>query len=991
MKLIRILLTCLGLAGALVAVLFLLAMVPDLQTWAAQAALSRQAGFKGTLGSVSAGFGELDLEDLRLESPEGVFTLPSLKAKLPLTMAVWRRNARIRSLVAKGWTLDLRRRPQSSAPPAQSEGSPGDTDAGAALAAAEAFGGFLGGWKLPFDASLDGVTLEGDVILPAPPGGTAPRVHVAAKGGGLSGGKEGIFSVDAACGDPDAALSWNSFAAHCNVSVRMDTPRSVDHVSVTADIPAGSGSGRENVTLSAGVTAAGAGAEEACSIALTRGARRLVSVAARIPRAAPRISGVWMFELRDADLAAFAYFHDLPVLSASGSGTFDADSTLSDVHVLGRASLSASGLGVVSPPLERLGSVRVDADFDMGHGGQTFRFGHLGLAIAGKRPVATIRSLQAFEVDGGTSELKVAKPGDDWIDVTLLGLPLAWVSGVTGGYSIAGSDAVGDLAVRADRGAFTLRAKTPITVGGASLQGAAGPIARGLDLSLSPSADYAKGTWHVQLAPLAADGAGRRVMSLDAVVSRAPGAAQAVLVEGKWSADLGAIEAGGFAPALGLVGGRSASGDFTCSLGSASQVKAKFAAVGRDPARNVAASISADIDSYGRVDFLAPVKLATKQGLCELSAEGTWEGETPASGGTVNLNGGRVALEQLRMLARPVAAAGVLLSPASPGAQAGAVPAWGAWAGRVAFAFDGLRIGEQEFSDIGGTLDVDPGAVRLEGGRCGVEHRNLTKVEGTVTFDAGAASPYTLKATTAAASDVDAATLFPARAPGQDPLIEGKFAVSGAISGSGGDLDELAARAQAWFHITSTTGIIRFLQTSVAESIPEASTPVSDALDSVGSSVGAFFGHKDSVNSGRNPVSANAEAVLSLTNEVSEIGCDQITVDAVREPGGTIRLEGLEITAKEEHIRGSGAVSFVKGTPLFQEPLSLDLVFGARGRVADLLSKAGLLSSKKDDLGYSELNQPIRLGGSLGHIDTGLWHDLLAKAATEKPEAKKKG
>jgi hypothetical protein len=176
----------------------------------------------------------------------------------------------------------------------------------------------------------------------------------------------------------------------------------------------------------------------------------------------------------------------------------------------------------------------------------------------------------------------------------------------------------------------------------------------------------------------------------------------------------------------------------------------------------------------------------------------------------------------------------------------------------------------------------------------------------------------------------------------------------------------------------------------VADSIPEASTPVSDTLDTVGSAVGSFFGHKgDSVNSGKNPVSKNAEAVMSFTNEVSEIGCDQVTVDAVRGGDGTIRLAAIEVTSRDLHIKGSGVIGHMAGTPLFGEPLSADLQFGARGRVADLLAKAGLLSGRKDEQGYSLLAGPVHLGGTLDHVDTGQWHQMLVDAATRKPAAAK--
>jgi len=96
------------------------------------------------------------------------------------------------------------------------------------------------------------------------------------------------------------------------------------------------------------------------------------------------------------------------------------------------------------------------------------------------------------------------------------------------------------------------------------------------------------------------------------------------------------------------------------------------------------------------------------------------------------------------------------------------------------------------------------------------------------------------------------------------------------------------------------------------------------------------------------------------------------------------------MTAPDERLTGSGQITFVKGLSLRAQPFSVDLQFWAHGGIAKLLSSAGLLSTRKDELGYALLNQPIHLGGTLEHIDKSRWHDLLVKAAARKPEAPKK-
>ena len=58
-----------------------------------------------------------------------------------------------------------------------------------ASAAVEAFDGIFSRIKIPVDLSVDGVQLEGDVILPESRG----RVKVTLAGGGLREGREGKF------------------------------------------------------------------------------------------------------------------------------------------------------------------------------------------------------------------------------------------------------------------------------------------------------------------------------------------------------------------------------------------------------------------------------------------------------------------------------------------------------------------------------------------------------------------------------------------------------------------------------------------------------------------------------------------------------------------------------------------------------------------------------------------------------------------------------
>jgi hypothetical protein len=986
-KLIRILLAWLVAAILLVLVVVLLAIAPPMQTWAAQRALAGGSGVRGSLDSISAGFGGVDVENLEIEAGGASLKLPSLQASLPITTALLRRRVEVRSLVARGWTLDLSR----GGPPA---------DAGAAAAAPALAGvvrGLLGRWELPFDASLDGVELEGDVVLPGRSAGPPVRVHVVVTGGGASAGREGAFTVEATADAPGYAAG--PVAAHGRLTIAMDSPRTVGRIGIRADLPDQAGPGQPGAALSVDASAARGAGGETYSVDLIRGPRHLATLVCRYPEATRRLAGTWKVDLRDADLAALVRNRPLPSILAAGDGLFDFDEAFARLHALGSVKAVLSRLGVLAAPLERVGTVTLDAGFDLARSGSSIRVDRLSVSLAGARPAVIARSLQPFEVDERSGEVRVADPQGDWLGASVRALPLEWLSGLLEQGAVEGGDASGEFVVRASGGGFALRAKAPLTAAAVSVQRAGRTLVRGVDLSASISADRTPRGWQVQWAPLALGAEGRRLATLDGKAGRLAGEDQPISVTGTWSADLEAMASRQCAPALGWMGGRSASGDFAATLASTTKVEAKVLVTGRDPAKSVAASVRADFSPGSAVTFEVPFKVAFGPSVSELRAEGTWAGARDGDWADATLTGQSVALEHLPLLASSLAAlGGAPVSPAEGTGTAAPAPAardrspfWGDWTGHLAVAFDRLRTPEGEFTNVGAVFDVDRGAIHMKGGRGGLGRHLLTNVAGSVSFDPAAEVPYALKAA-AAAGQIDAAPLFPAAQSGQDPLVEGHFSVQGTLAGNGANLDDLLSRAQIEFRLTSTAGIVRLLRANVAESLPEPpSSPVSDTMDTVGSVVGTVFGvKKGSLSSGKSTLSKNTDAVLNFTYQVAEIGYDRVDITAIRASDGTVRLADIEMTAPDEHLKGSGLIGHVKGEPLFRQPLSLELRLGTRGKLSELLTDAGLLSPDKDGLGYALLGQPIRFGGTLEHIDASQWNEMLVKAATRKPDAAKK-
>ena len=975
MKLIRILLGCLALVAAIAAVLLLLAIAPPVQGWLAERALAHQPGITGSLGSISAGFGRVDLGGVRLESGGAVLTLPSLEASVPLTRSLLRRRAIVRSLVAKGWTLDLTSASAAAPPPGPAAAAAADKSV------LRAFLGFVSGWDPPCDFSLDGVDLEGDVVLPSQQGNPPVRVHVTVTGAGATSELGGELAFDAESDNP--GFSADTVTAHGRLAARMGPGRSVRRLEADADLDAKGGSLPEDISVRAKLAVARGEAGNSYTLDLGRGGRQLAEIVASYSGKDNRLQGSWRADVRDTDVAPFALGRALPSFSAAGEGRYEAGAGLESFHFTGALKAHAGRLEAIAPALGRLGAVDLSAKFDVAHDGHMLRVAALEASLEGARspsesgPVCEVVALQPFELNEADGALKVPDAASDLAKVRFSGLPLAWLPALPGGISFGGGAAEGGFAVRSDGGSLALRPTGPFVARVASLRGPGGDFARNLDLSLAPAADLTADGWRVNWSHLVLSRGGRQLLGVDGKAARPPGADQPVQVAGSWKADLDAL-AGAANPGAG----RAASGDFTATVGPSTTVDAKFTAAGGPADPTLSASVHADIDAYGGIAFTAPVTLAFGASASKFATEGSWSRDHGVTRVDGTVTGDKVTSQHLHLLSS-------LLAEVS--GQRDSAPFWGSLVGSMKFSFARLEVGGHGLDYVGGALEFEPGSLRLAGGHATLPHQNMARLEGVLSFDGASENPYSLKAT-AAAKGIDEASLYPPPAPGQQPPLEGRFSAEASLAGTGANLADLARRTHGELHLASESGIIRLLKTTVAEAIPEPSAPVSDAVGTVGSAVGAIFGLKgEPAALGKNAVSREADAVITFTYAVAEIGYDQLAVTATLAADRSIVLTGIEMTSPELRLRGSGRIAYAEGVSLPRRPLSMDLSFGARGDNASLLSVAGLLSPAVDEKGYTALQgQPVHFGGTLGQVDVGQWHDLLVRAATRKPAAARK-
>jgi hypothetical protein len=785
-------------------------------------------------------------------------------------------------------------------------------------------------------------------------------------------------------------------------------------VELKTELLSASGSDAFSVIGSAATTATAG--NEAYLVEVRRETRSLAKVAASFQRENANLAGTWSVDLRAIDTASLIPAAFAQGLAAAGEGRFDSDVLFTRLHLAGKLKSTADHFGFLAAPPGGPKVAALEANFDFSRRGTSLRVDRLNLSITAPEPVVVVDFIQPFEWDETSRKFSPADPRSEWLRISLRKLPLTWLPAASAGFAFGSGEVTGNITVAGAGENCVVRSTEPLVATGVSAQKAGQIIARGLDLSATVRAELTpKKSWLVRIAPLTIDTNGRRLASVEASVSLQADSYGRVPVSGTWSADLDTLAAQSVTPGASWIKGQSASGDFSAKLGAAGDLMANVKVVGHDPANTVTANVSASINDYRSATFRIPVTIATKATASEISIEGTWAAEKDAQRIAIQVGAKKVALEHLRLaLARvsPPQTAN-LGTTAARGSQAelrDQAPFWGSIIGQARFDFGQLDLGTYQLEDVSGSIVIDPSSFGINGGRgvfnplnevrsspkrhipdleeAKLEPRSILTLDGMVTFDRTGQVPYTLKAT-GALDEIDGGRLFGAASSGHDPMIEGRFGLTFNASGNGINLPDLLAHDREEFRLTSTAGIIRFLKTNVAQSLPDAPSRATDKLAGVGYAVGSLFGLKEKASATAN-LGPGAEAILNLSYRIGEIGYNQLAVTATRRADGALQLEQIAISAPREYLSGSGLIAAGKNTPLRTRPLSLDLQLGFRGYEAEQLAAAGIIPSNKDTLVYTKLREPIHFSGTLDQIDNSAWHDLLVKAASQATEQGRK-
>lgn len=994
MKAVRVLLFAAGAILALGLIAVGVVLNSSFQTWAARRALAAQPGLHASLGSLSAGFSRVEVRELKLQVDGAAVSLPSLDVDLPVLTAALNKKVSIARLVAKGWTLDLTHakklalarplhalavRPDPRPAREFSLLPQAYAAENAAGAAAVVFRGVFSQLRLPVDLALDGVELEGEVLLPPLAGQDAPRINVKLKGGGLAAGREGGFTVDLASAKADGS----SLAVHSALTLGMDTPRTFSSLGGNTDATVSGPQFPTGVKLSISGSSSSRVENETYKLNLLSEGKLLAAVSAEYVKAGGRISGQWKIDLRNSDLAPFVLGRHLPIFVANGDGHFETDGRFAEVHVSGRLDASGEKLETLRPELAVLGSLGLSADFDVLHHGTSLRVERLDATMFGAKDVANVQALQPFEFNLATAELRVADPAKDLVIVSLDGLPLAWAKPFLGEVSVSGGDLRGEAALAARDGGLAVRLKTPLRVAGLSVAAQGKPLLRDLAATLDGSADYTPRGWQVQVTDLKIMQAATTLLTLDAKAGQLAAGDRAIKLAGHYQANL----PGWFAqPVIGdslqLAAG-DASGEFAASLDKTNSLEIKIAlpnlvATTNKPLPAANLDVRVDLKPDGEIAFNVPVALEMAGRKSDLQFTGTARPGNPATQIDAHLTSENLVVEDAMMLipAGPADANAAATPATAAPASADSAPFWNAVNGQLTFALKKVAYqGAVEMSNVSGTVRLDATTLKLDAVRAAFGADSDLKLTGTMNFDPKTkAQPYALAADVAL-NNFDTAPAFRVLDPAKPPTVESRVTLNGHFTGRGGSIADVANRTHGDVQLTGKSGTFRGLSTDLTDKVQKTQSTAA----AIGGLIGAVTGRKeysDYVN--------KSQIFTDIAKYLSEIPFDQLSVSVTRDSDLNVVLKDFMVISPEVRLTGGGNVRHVENTPLLAQPLSLDLQLGARGKLADLLRRARLLEERQDNLGYFAFSAPIKIGGTLGQTDTSDLRNALLSSTLEK-------
>ena len=500
MKPLKLVLLILGAGILLTAGILALALLPSIQTWAAQRALE---GSPLAVERIAASPSAARLEGVTLRRPGLLVRVGSLETKHSLGAWLGSRRLDLEEITLRDVVVELTPAPADAHTPAlqpgpatQAPGSATPPAAGKAETPPKAFAGLLEPARLPFDLRVGRLSVAGRARL-----GNGQTATLDLKGTNFATGGAGKleWTLDFADAAPAAALRGLRSTGTATLTLAAD--RTLTAVAVETTLAAlGPTLPPDQVILSAQANRNPQG-QEAYTVRLgllRRGQNEtLLQAQGGFAPAQADLSGTWDVALRSEQLAALLASFGLPEIAATGEGKFSVRPDATAGATTGRLQATVSRLGQISPTLAAIGSIQVAANFDVTLQEQAARLKafDVDLSEASGRRFARLQLAQPATYRLAERQLSLANPQAEAARLVLDAVPLAWAQPLVQPLQIAQGTVSLELSAVAepDGSRIRLQSPAPLRVQNLVLREAGGrPLVEGLTVSVRPTIDYTR-------------------------------------------------------------------------------------------------------------------------------------------------------------------------------------------------------------------------------------------------------------------------------------------------------------------------------------------------------------------------------------------------------------------------------------------------------------------------------------------------------------------
>lgn len=461
MKLLRPILYTVGAFLLLGLIAVGLALMPSVQLWAVMRAAAKQPGLNLKLDSISAGFTSLTVHGVQLEQRGVKVTLDRLTAHYSLWAFLASQRVELGQLTAQGLLVDASK---ISSQKAQ-----------AGLAAAPAgTPGALAQVKLPYELILDGVDIQGRVLLAGAPGQPALQSEFALTGGQIGPGREGELKLKARVTDPTPGAGVSTLDALATLQLRETRQLTFDHINLTTLLEAsGPGlAGKNQLKLSAEMSRAIAGEKYRVTIDTLRAGQSesVLALNASLASGASSYTGDWTLSARSVQLESFFLGRALPKFAATGSGQFVFSPATSGATLQGALQVEASEFEKLQPELRAVGMIRLKGDFEVVVENNVMLLKKMAVALAGEQPVLDLRTIGSPAFNLQKLRFEPATTAGEIIRLKITGLPLAWIAPFSAEADISGGPISGEISVVQGEGSpLSLQTTAPLQAEGVTV------------------------------------------------------------------------------------------------------------------------------------------------------------------------------------------------------------------------------------------------------------------------------------------------------------------------------------------------------------------------------------------------------------------------------------------------------------------------------------------------------------------------------------------